>query len=866
MLLKLLAIAFTLSLFFGLTFAESIPSPFKEKALLWSQGNIPTTEFVRDIEFMIENQFITTPTTFSEEINVPHWFKNNAGWWANSQISDSDYLGSMQFLINENIISVKSLDEKSVEIENGELVFVFHWEQDESISGYEYSSFVNKPLQIVFLEDQISIPNNAAAQKLQHDYGILLSDEELDWQQDHAFALLEMMKIIPQDTRNYYEKQNLINSKWIPTNEHIEDDIIITKDGSFQAVIISTDAFENANPKLALIDEKRGKYFSQKLHHALVRFVTDGGNDKDAVEKILNERFGVSTRVPDFLTLTSATTNESANSFQEFHPLELVEIINMFEEMPDGFHSLEGLNYLVRRADGVPHPLYPQAPAVSWPTINPGYIEFMESAFRVDDNYLHKLIIHEKSHFLWSQLFSEQLKSNWIQIGGWYFDDGQSKWFTTKTTEFVSPYAHQNNPDEDIAESIAYFVTDPDKLKSRALPKFDFIRDGIMQGNIYLSKIREDLTFEVYNLFPDYIYPGKIIRVGITIVGSEQEDKNGTIEIELSNINSFQGATSAYLRLFSEIGTFEDIYLSPINGELDSVLKGHVSIDKNAKNGFWYTDQIVVTDQTGNQRFEGQNDFGWRFFINNSDEDTTPPEYVENTLTLDSRIDTTYQNPVQVLTVSWEVVENQEMKNCFTRIVHKDPKSYSMDSWGIFDTTKKRCNVDFILTEYNLAGNYVVRYLMMGDKAGNTGQADFTKLAENHTILISTKDPDTKVPYLDINNIEISALPTNPQAPNGETQVQIVYLASDDKSGLGLVSYSLRDPQGIDHFEYHYHENFYSLFFVGNPNELQPYEINLLLPEGSPPGTWGLSHMTLVDKANNQKTYEFTEIIHFEVE
>ena len=112
MLLKLLAIAFTFSLFFGLTFAESIPSPFKEKALLWSQGNIPTTEFVRDIEFMIENQLITTPTTFSEEVYVPHWFKNNAEWWANSQISDSDYLGSMQFLINANIISVKSLDEK----------------------------------------------------------------------------------------------------------------------------------------------------------------------------------------------------------------------------------------------------------------------------------------------------------------------------------------------------------------------------------------------------------------------------------------------------------------------------------------------------------------------------------------------------------------------------------------------------------------------------------------------------------------------------------------------------------------------------------------------------------------------------------
>ena len=53
-------------------------------------------------------------------------------------------------------------------------------------------------------------------------------------------------------------------------------------------------------------------------------------------------------------------------------------------------------------------------------------------------------------------------------------------------------------------------MINPDKLRSRALAKYEFIRDYIMQGTIYLSKIREDLTFEVLNLFPDYDYPGKI--------------------------------------------------------------------------------------------------------------------------------------------------------------------------------------------------------------------------------------------------------------------------------------------------------------------------------------------------------------------
>jgi hypothetical protein len=147
----------------------------------------------------------------------------------------------------------------------------------------------------------------------------------------------------------------------------------------------------------------------------------------------------------------------------------------------------------------------------------------------------------------------------------------------------------------------------------------------------------------------------------------------------------------------------------------------------------------------------------------------------------------------------------------------------------------------------------------------NVLKLDFTKLEEDHRILINTKNSDVESPYLDVNNINISATPIYPQGPNGETQIKITYYAKDDKSGLGTVSYSLVDPQGIAHNNYHYHENFHSLFFKGTPNELKQYEVSLLLPEGAPPGKWGLTHIKLVDKASNQKTYEFTEIVHFVV-
>ena len=80
--------------------------------------------------------------------------------------------------------------------------------------------------------------------------------------------------------------------------------------------------------------------------------------------------------------------------------------------------------------------LYPSAPAVAWTSA--GYIEFMESAFQGQGlDYIHRLILHEKAHFLLDYLFDEQLRQDWIELGGWYENpDDKDGWSTTKQTEF----------------------------------------------------------------------------------------------------------------------------------------------------------------------------------------------------------------------------------------------------------------------------------------------------------------------------------------------------------------------------------------------------------------------------------------------
>ena len=783
----------------------------------------------------------------------------------------------------------------------GSDTFVYHWEEDQSASGYEYSAHVNRPLEFEFLDEEATAADNSSADQLLHDYNVMLVDDGDDvWTQEHAYRLWQTMESIPQRKRDSGHEQSLPPSHWLLVSEHIAEDIQIeTGANGSRTVSISADAFVYASPRIARIEGKRGSYYSKRLHHAVVRFVTGNGRDEDAYEKILQERFGVTTRITDHTTypeLTAGTTDEPASRFQEFHAEEIVRIINNFEEMPGGMHAVAGLKYLVRRLDGTPHPLYSEAPAVAW--TGPGYIESMDTAFNATSIlYVHRLIIHEKAHFLWAHLFDDQLKEDWIELGGWYEDpDDPDGWSTTKQTEFVSAYAHAKNPDEDMAESIAYFVVNPDKLRSRSPGKYEFVRDRIMQGNIYISKIREDLTFEVYNLYPDYVYPGKIRRVDIEVTGAPEEEKSVRVEIELHALDGeLEGATRAYTRIFSEIGTFTDLYLYPVgvpSGTPSTVLSGGFTLSEFAKAGYWSPDQISLSDAHSNKRFGGAGDFGWRLHVNNPLEDVTPPEYVGSSVSLKKLIAEVEGREVQVIEASWEVVEEDSgIVDCAGYFVVDVPRTYSyragfdrhgVDSLEAVDPHEGVCRAWRIVPHYQPTGTYTMVSIDMLDEARNKSVVYFGHpghvLRPEASVVdeaapqieMVTDNPDYEAPELDLEDLSIRAEPTQPDDPNGETLVTLEYRIRDNISGVTIASILLRDPQGIEHFLDMHPDDGYlhgsKKFPSRDPTEWAPQTWTLLLPVGSAPGTWGVAEITLQDRANNVKHYDFTEIIHFDVE
>ena len=95
----------------------------------------------------------------------------------------------------------------------------------------------------------------------------------------------------------------------------------------------------------------------------VVNYVTEFASNDDMVDWIARESFGFTFLKPN--QETEDLMSEDSSNFQEFFDDEKLEILAMFEELPEGFHKQEGLKYMVRRINGQDHPKYKTAPAIA---------------------------------------------------------------------------------------------------------------------------------------------------------------------------------------------------------------------------------------------------------------------------------------------------------------------------------------------------------------------------------------------------------------------------------------------------------------------------------------------------------------------
>jgi|GEM_PF-574589 hypothetical protein len=798
--------------------------------------------------------------------------------------------------------------------------FVYNWEDDGSAAGHATQSYINEPTQIIVLNDTLKVPIDYSSIKLRTEYGIILSDDVLPWSEEDSYRLYKMFSSLPFNP--YGEGQSVnpetaqnIRGVFYLTKEEIFEDVSIEVKNGVKHATVNQNAFTYATPQIVKIDGIRGKFFSKRLYHVVVNFITDFANDTNMVDWLATERFGIRFLKPqgndrDFV---EQLVNEDNSNFQEFYKTEILEILAMFEELPEGFHKQQGLKYMLRRINGQDHPdpAYKPAAAIAWTGLNT--IEWMSKAFNGGDiNDIRRLILHEKAHFLWEYTFDQKLKDDWADEAGWFIDPtSASGWSTYNTTEFVTPYAHLKNPNEDMAESIAFYLTNPERLMSVSMRKYEFIQNRVMHGTRYVAQIREDLTFTVYNLYPDYILPGKVTKINVEVEGTSEEDKTVTITAHLNSVNpELDGAVAGYMRFHSSIGTNIDIRLSPVNGVIDSVLTGSTTVSKLKKSGYWNMGYFNLTDQLGNIRYENTSTIGIKLYIENPLEDITPPVYqddLEMTLveglfsnTNDYNVvPDTEGSPQKAIKFKYSFYDASPLTGSIMRVALpslSQAELYFYEAGGYIPDELNTYNSNkffeyyFKIPEYFPTGYYSTVESYLGDLAGNpSGVSYMDDLSRFHdtkpgnvaairdSIYVETSFPDIIKPEIDINNITIEASPTNPESPDGETRVDITLLARDlsdfpgHESGVYTVQFTLRDPTGKEYG-----------FQTGNGTMNHPqldtnnhdpalnsdwrtYNFNLVLPKGSAPGVWGMSSAAVFDRSGNRRLYSFVEYVRFDL-
>ena len=106
MIVALIAIGFVMH---SASADTTIPSWIKSNAKYWKEGQIGDDEYVKGMQYLIQNGVLQVPTstnTVEKSSQIPSWVKNDAGYWADGSIGDDEFISAMEYLIGAGIIDV----------------------------------------------------------------------------------------------------------------------------------------------------------------------------------------------------------------------------------------------------------------------------------------------------------------------------------------------------------------------------------------------------------------------------------------------------------------------------------------------------------------------------------------------------------------------------------------------------------------------------------------------------------------------------------------------------------------------------------------------------------------------------------------
>lgn len=302
-------------------------------------------------------------------------------------------------------------------------------------------------------------------------------------------------------------------------------------------------------------------------------------------------------------------------------------------------------------------------------------------------------------------------------------------------------------------------------------------------------------------------------------------------------------------------------------------MEGDVTLSKYVQKGYWTGEGLTITDVHGNERHEEGKDYGFELFVDSPLEDLEAPKFVPGSITIGSvNKQEEDRNGILRNYKEWDIKLRAKEDHPGYGVIRIAPvEDITVNSIDYFlDLEEDGCyHCRFKSTEYWARGAWEIRSISLHDVAGNTkniNSSDPELANDSIQFFVDSENPDTEGPTIDVNTISIVASPTNPDAPNGETNVTITFTIRDNLSGFSYATLFLIDPQGVRHQFDTYNDNQYRQdYYLGDPKADLIQKAKITLPAGSAPGKWGLADMSVTDLVGNMRYYDFTETITFTV-
>ncbi|CRG98573.1 sporozoite invasion-associated protein 1, putative [Plasmodium relictum] len=792
-------------------------------------------------------------------------------------------------------------------------LFIYNWElQVSSPIPLEHINTVHNDEADWFhgntLNDELKLDSSAAATTLKTFYGIELTGI---WGSEYSDRLLSVISEFPDCVKlvTYDKNARALqrkHQKWILINGDLgafDMDIELHNNPEYEyskTVRVSANAF-SFSQKLVKNPGNNGKYFSRRLEKVIIRALFT--HDFQLFSTYFEQKHGVTLLDPNSNELMiKQITGYEHKDYQPWSQNieELVEIATSWDEYPKGFQKVKGLRYLVRRKNGLKHPVYPTAPAVAFPggSERDSFLEFMESAFVNYSNISH-LVLHEIGHFIYENNLPIEFKNEWMELGKWYKEPlSPSSWASRLEVEFVSAYAHDKNPGEDFAESIASFVLNPRLLSSRSPKKYKWLKEKVFRGSFYTTSGSH--LFEVLNLGNEiFYYPGKVKKIYAKVIGSPTENKQVKVDIYLLSTRGSDGcAKHAYARLFSEQQTYRDVFFFPKDGsECSHHLYGEFSMNPSESRGRWVSESLTFTGQNDINRYTGIGSFLFYIYINNQNEDLEKPIPLLNSISVHPYDSSDTENSLIRLQIM--VLEDHMLKKqggTYTNFASKDNNSYSFFNYT-YEMYEPEFNAEIIEKDYFLSdistngfrqvssesckeytdmdisklkcfqvvnpvsipkyciGNRLyLRQFSAEDEAGNQSMINISS-DKFFADLKPGTERDTHEPV--VYNVKVSSKSAN-KNHDGETIVTVDFSVFDDLSGVFYIYIFLRDPHGG------IHRSSVNRSILPNGVGMKNINHKILLPKGSMGGTWMLDEIKAVDRCKNESRNIYSYSVYVE--